>query len=115
MRLALATVLAAGPALADPAEIVSAEARRAGGGWSFDITLRHGDTGWDDHADGWRVETEAGEVLGTRRLLHPHVEEQPFTRSLAGVAVPDGVAAVWIRARTSVTGWDAARVRVLLD
>jgi hypothetical protein len=49
--------------------------------------LRHGDTGWDDYADGWRIETPAGEVLGTRVLHHPHVEEQPFTRSLGGVEI----------------------------
>ncbi|MEL7027071.1 MAG: hypothetical protein AAGO57_07585, partial [Pseudomonadota bacterium] len=69
------------------------------------VTLRHGDTGWDDYADGWRVELADGSVLGTRELLHPHVNEQPFTRSLSGVEIPDGTNEVFIRASTNVDGW----------
>jgi hypothetical protein len=67
--------------------------------------LRHGDTGWDDYADGWRIETPAGEVLGTRVLHHPHVEEQPFTRSLGGVEIGPEVTEIVVRTRTNVTGW----------
>ena len=81
-------VLACGPVAADPAEIVRAEARASGNSYSFSVTLRHGDTGWEDYADGWRVELPDGTVLGTRVLYHPHVDEQPFTRSLSGVVVP---------------------------
>lgn len=103
-----ALVLMAAPALADPAEIVGVEMREAGGGWSFDVTVAHGDTGWDDYADGWRIETADGTVLGERPLAHPHVNEQPFTRSLSRVDIPDGVDAVMVRARTNVEGWDEA-------
>lgn len=70
----------------------------------FDVTLSHGDTGWDDYADGWRVELADGTVLGTRVLGHPHVSEQPFTRS-SSIAIPDGVSEVFIRASTNVEGW----------
>ena len=28
------------------------------------VTLTHPDTGWDDYADGWRVEDADGTVLG---------------------------------------------------
>ena len=70
----------------------------------FDVTLSHGDTGWDDYADGWRVELADGTILGTRVLGHPHVNEQPFTRS-DRIAVPDGVAQVFVRASTNVEGW----------
>lgn len=107
LRPAAALLLLASPALADPARIVGAEATQTSDGWRFDVTLEHGDTGWDDYADGWRVELPDGTVLGTRVLTHPHVTEQPFTRSLSGVAVPDGTALVHIRARTSQTGWDS--------
>lgn len=103
--LILATLLAA-PAFADPATVVDVEATPGTDGWRFDVTLRHADTGWDDYADGWRVELADGTVLGIRELLHPHLEEQPFTRSLAGVAVPDGTSEVAVRARTSVEGWN---------
>lgn len=100
--------LAPVPAPADPPEIVAVEARRATGGtWTFDVTLRHPDTGWDHYADAWAVIAPDGSELGLRELLHPHEDEQPFTRSLSGVAIPDGVAEVTIRARCSVDGWSA--------
>ena len=94
---------------ADDAVIEDATARASGNAWTFSVTLSHGDTGWDDYADGWRVVTADGDVLGTRTLFHPHVEEQPFTRSLSGVAVPDGMSRVFIEARTNTDGWGAAR------
>ena len=107
MRLIAMGCLAACPALADPAEIVDAEAVRSGDGWRVSVTLRHGDTGWDDYADGWRVLLD-GEVLGTRVLMHPHVDEQPFTRSDT-VTIPDGAEAVEIEASTNVGGWEGER------
>ncbi len=107
--LALPTV-----ASADDAQIEAAEARVSGGSWSFSVTLRHADTGWDDYADGWRVVTEDGEELGLRVLYHPHVDEQPFTRSLGGVTIPESVETVYIEARTNTDGWGAARFPVSL-
>jgi hypothetical protein len=105
IALAALALSAAGPALADPARIVRAEAVPGTTGWTFHVTLEHGDTGWEDYADGWRIEASDGTVLGERPLLHPHVEEQPFTRSLSGVTIPQHVSSVVIRARTSVEGW----------
>ena len=101
-------------ALADDAVIEAAEARPSGGAWSFSVTLSHGDTGWDDYADGWRVVAADGTELGFRELLHPHVNEQPFTRSLGGVTIPDGTEEVFIEARTNADGWGAARYPVSL-
>ena len=93
------------PLLADSPEVENVTARQSGGDWTFSVTLSHPDTGWDDYADGWRVETADGTVLGTRELLHPHVNEQPFTRSLSGVSVPEGLTQVQIRARDNLGGW----------
>ena len=109
-----AFVLMTHGAAADPAVIEAAEARQSGGAWRFDVTLSHGDTGWDDYADGGRVVTEDGEVLGPRQLPHPQVKEQPFTRSLSGVTIPDGTETVYVEARTNVGGWDTARFPVTL-
>jgi hypothetical protein len=115
MRYAtLLTLLLAAPAAADPVEIVAATARSDGATWSFDVTLAHPDTGWDHYADAWEVLAPDGTSLGIRELAHPHVDEQPFTRSLAGVAVPEGTDHVLIRARCLVDGWGAATVRVQL-
>lgn len=116
MRLVtLATMLLASPALSDPARIVTVEATQAQGGWRVDVTLEHGDAGWDDYADGWRVELPEGTVLGTRTLAHPHVTEQPFTRSLSGVPVPDDADRLHIRTRTTQTGWDSETVPLSLN
>ncbi len=112
-RLILAVLLAvaapgaavAAPGAAVAAEVVAAEAARAGDGWRFDVTVRSEDTGWERYADGWEVAAPDGARLGYRELLHPHVDEQPFTRSLSGVTVPQGVGEVVIRAHDSVDGW----------
>jgi hypothetical protein len=102
-------------AQADPAVVEGAIARAVGAEWTVDVTLSHGDTGWDDYADGWRIEDASGAVLGTRDLLHPHVEEQPFTRSLSGVSIPKGTGTVYIRARTNADGWGEAVLPLTLD
>jgi len=93
------------PALSDPARVTAVEVAPGAEGWTFRVTLAHDDTGWDDYADGWRVEATDGTILGECPLLHPHVDEQPFTRALAGVAIPEELSEVVIRARTSVEGW----------
>ncbi len=112
--LAATAVFVAGASGAEPAKIAGARAVASGGEDSFSVTLLHGATGWEDYADGWRVELDDGTVLGVRVLMHPHVSEQPFTRSLSGVAVPDGVTRVFIRARTLVEGWGNDRFGVSL-
>ena len=105
IRHLLPIILLAAPAWADSPVVEGAIATRSGAGWRFDVTVRHPDTGWDHYADAWRVEAEDGIELGLRVLLHPHETEQPFTRSLSGVAIPDGTARVVVRARDSVHGW----------
>ena len=108
MRLLATALLAMLPALPVPASearVTGVEPRPDGDGWRFDVTVAHTDTGWDHYADAWQVLAPDGTVLGTRELLHPHAEEQPFTRSLGGVAVPPELTHVAVRARDSVHGW----------
>ncbi len=64
--------------------------------------MRHDDQGWQHYANLWQVLGPDGSVLGERVLLHPHDDEQPFTRSLSGVKVPDEITSVIVRARDSV-------------
>ncbi len=95
-----------GLAHASDAEVVGVKITPDGGGtYRFDVTVQHPDTGWDAYADRWEVLGPDGSVLGVRVLGHPHVNEQPFTRSLSGVAIPDDVQEVTVRARDSVDGW----------
>lgn len=83
--------------------------------WSVSVTLKHNDKGWDHFADSWRIVSEKGDMLGNRVLYHPHVNEQPFTRSLGGVVVPKGINIVYIEAHDKVHGWAADRLKVDLS
>ncbi len=81
------------------------------GPFTFAVTVSSPDTGWDKYADEWRVESETGDVLAVRELTHPHVDEQPFTRSLDGVEVEPGSSVV-VAARDSVQGYCGETVTV---
>jgi len=109
-----ALLLAPMAALAGEADIVDVEVTRAGDGYRFDVTVAHADEGWEHYADRFEVLAPDGTVLGVRTLHHPHVDEQPFTRSLSGVAVPEGVTRVMVRARDSVHGHGGATLEVAL-
>lgn len=100
-------MLSAGSAVAGEAVVEGAEASKSGDSWNFSVTVSHADEGWDHYADGWRVDSPDGAELGYRKLVHPHVNEQPFTRSLGGVSVPDDMKEVTIRANDNVHGWGA--------
>ncbi len=110
----LALLFTATTARADPPEVVGVTFDQSGDGWRFDVTIAHPDTGWNHYADAWQVELADGTVLGSRILAHPHETEQPFTRSLGGVAVPDGVTEVFLRARCLTDGWNAGTTVVAL-
>lgn len=112
--IALALSMTASTAVAGQATIADATARQSGGAWSFSVTIRHNDTGWDHYADAWTVNAPDGTELGRRVLAHPHENEQPFTRSLSGVAVPAGINEVVIRAHDSVHGWSDKTFKVKL-
>lgn len=116
-RIFLALPLALWPLLsvAESPEILDVKVTKTGMTWRMDVTIAHADTGWDHFADGWEVLDASGNRLGYRQLMHPHVEEQPFTRSLSSLVVPDGTREVFVRAHCSVKGWSEEWVRVKLD
>jgi len=80
----------------------------------FNVTVRHADEGWDHYADRWEVRTLDGKTLAVRELLHPHDDEQPFTRSLSNVKIPDDIDEVVIRARDSVHRYGGTEITVKL-
>lgn len=110
--ITLALVLSAGAAAAGEADVEAVRIVKDAGGYRFDVTVRHADTGWKHYADKWDVVGEEGRVLGTRVLLHPHESEQPFTRSLSGVRIPDGVAHVTVRAHDKIHGYGGKEITV---
>ncbi len=88
---------------AGEADVIAVDVRKSGETlYDFDVTVTHGDEGWDHYADKWEVISPNGSVLDTRTLYHPHVGEQPFTRSLSGVKIPGHVKRVTIRAHDSI-------------
>jgi len=107
MKLAfitLSALLIATSATANSPKVVAVNAHKSGSTWGFDVTLKHADEGWDHYADGWGVYLMDGTELGYRVLVHPHVNEQPFTRSLSGVKIPKGTKSVIIRPHDKVHG-----------
>lgn len=89
--------------------------------WTFHVTVSHPDTGWEDYADGWDVVLPDGTVVKpdsespfTRLLLHPHVDEQPFTRSQSNIIIPPSITQVTVRAHDLVHGFGGQEVAVEL-
>jgi len=83
-------------------------------GRTVHVTLSHPDTGWDHYADGWEVLDARGARLGLRVLAHPHVDEQPFTRSLR-LDAPPPPGPLFVRARCSIDGWALQTVPLARD
>ncbi|MEC7670104.1 MAG: hypothetical protein VXZ18_14970 [Pseudomonadota bacterium] len=100
------------PAMADGPVVEDVQMEKTGMGWRVSVTLSHDDTGWEHFADSWRIEDAEGKVIAVRKLMHPHVDEQPFTRSLSSVVLPDGTREIFVRAHCSKGGWHDETTRV---
>jgi hypothetical protein len=85
------------------------------GGNNFQVitTLLHTDTGWEHYANGWEMLDERGNVIGKRVLHHPHVKEQPFSRSHT-LDIPTTVNTITIRGIDSVHGIGGRKMSVKL-
>jgi len=113
------TVVMEEPIITTDANVEFVRAVNNGDSWTFHVTVRHPDSGWDDYADGWDVVLPDGTVLKanpddpfTRLLLHPHETEQPFTRSQSGLVIPEGITQVTVRAHDLVDGFGGVEVVV---
>ena len=96
-------LLSATAAWAGEAYVIQVDIKQTGGDtYFFKATVRHADEGWDHYANKWDVVAPDGKVLGTRTLYHPHVDEQPFTRSLSDVKIPASTTEITVRAHDSV-------------
>ncbi len=109
----IALLLAFSSALAaNEVRILNVNLDQRGYEWSASVTLKHADSGWDHYADAWRFVTPDGTEFARRTLWHPHVDEQPFTRSLSGIVIPKGVKVFFVEAHDKVHGWSKDRVRI---
>jgi hypothetical protein len=82
--------------------------------FDFDVTVSSPYDSAQRHADGFRVVTADGKLLGERKLWHDHCGEQPFTRDLYGVLVPPGVRVVRVQARDQCHGYGGMQLEVSL-
>ena len=113
--IALYSLCWAQAGIAGEADVVRARADKVGENrYTFTVRVLHADTGWDHYADKWDILAPDGTVLGTRILHHPHVHEQPFSRSLTDVAIPGHIQSVTIRAHDSEHGYGGQTVTVML-
>ena len=100
-------------AVAGEAAVIDARLTPSGDGtWRIDVTVEHADEGWEHYADAWEVLGPDGTVLGTRTLLHPHESEQPFTRSLSGLVLPEDAIEVTVRAHDSVHDYGGTELKL---
>jgi len=113
--LLLTTILFANFCIASDAKIIKASAEMTSAKkFNITVTVEHDDEGWDHYANAWRVFGPEGDLIGERVLHHPHVKEQPFTRSLLGLSVPAKVREVVIVAVCSKTGESKASYKLKL-
>ncbi|VAW69538.1 hypothetical protein MNBD_GAMMA09-2504 [hydrothermal vent metagenome] len=80
----------------------------------FRVELRHADTGWDHYANFWQVMGPDGKVLVERVLHHPHVNEQPFTRSSSRVTIAANIKQVTIKAGDKPNGLNSKVYKLTL-
>lgn len=95
-------------------DVVEAEVYGEGGSYGFSVTLSSPYDSADRYADAWRVIGDDGMVYGVREMLHDHAGEQPFTRRLEGLEIPESVETVIIQGRDQVYGWGGATIEVTL-
>ena len=92
---------------------VELRSNTSGNDWTFHVTLKHGDSGWDHYADAWRIVDDEGKEIAKRVLYHPHEHEQPFTRSLSGVKLAED-AIIYVEAHDKVHGWNQEKFKLVL-
>ena len=119
LRAIMATVLFvlafAALSYAGEADVIGVEVKKIGNyTYHFSVTVSHNDEGWEHYADKWEILAPDGRILGTRTLLHPHVDEQPFTRSGGPVPI-EANTIVLVRAHMHPLGYGGAALRGSLE
>jgi len=82
--------------------------------YDFDVTVSSPYDRPARYADGFRVVSQDGALLGERKLWHDHQGEQPFTRDLYGVKVPKNLPVVIVQARDQRNGYGGKTITVTL-
>lgn len=93
-------------------DVVAAELDPSDDAWRLSATLSSPYDTPERYADAFRALSEDGTVLGVRELAHDHANEQPFTRSLTGLEIPDDVTRITVEGRDLAHGWGGATVEL---
>jgi hypothetical protein len=116
---------------ATPAKAATAATERAGqqhpdvidvvveeesaGVFAFTVTISSPYDTPERYADGWRIIGPDGTVYGEHTLTHDHANEQPFTRTQSGVAIPADVDEVTVEGRDLEHGYGGETATVAVD
>ena len=95
-------------------DVVAVDVTATGDTFRFSVTISSPYDTPERYADAWRVLAPNGDELAIRELTHDHQSEQPFTRSLDGVEIPDGIESVTVQGRDQANGWGGATVMVAI-
>jgi hypothetical protein len=101
--------------VANEADVVNVDVSKTSAAtFRFNVTVLHQDTGWEHYVNKWDIVDLQGNILGTRILYHPHVNEQPFTRSLSDVFIPEKIKTVTVRAHNLIHEYGGKELTVKL-
>lgn len=96
-------------------DVLAVESEFDNGEWTFSVTISSPYDSPDQYADAWRVLGPDGTEYGIRILTHDHANEQPFTRSQRGIAIPSDVEVVTVQGRDLVNGWGGGTLEHRLE
>jgi hypothetical protein len=95
-------------------DVIDATAEQTNLGWTFNATVSSPYDSADRYADAWRIVGPDGTVYGTRELAHDHSSEQPFTRTIQAIEIPDDVQVITIEGRDQDNGWGGGTFELTL-
>ena len=102
--------------IASEADVIDAEVKRGDDGtFTFNVTVQHADEGWHHYATHWLILDNDEQLIAARKLMHPHVNEKSFTRSLQNVEIPDEVTEVIIGALCSTGNSSGKRLTLKIE
>lgn len=97
-------------------DVEKVEVSGSGDSVTFDVTMSSPYDSPERYADGMRVRSADGKTTyGERELTHDHASEQPFTRSVDDVEIPEGVNEVVVEGRDQQSGWGGGTKTVTLE
>ncbi len=95
-----------------PAVLAAELSRESDETWTLDVTISSEYDSAARYADGWRVLTPEGDVLGEQELTHDHAAEQPFTRTQTGLEIPESVPTVTIEGHDTENGYGGETLEI---